>query len=167
MSVDLLPSEEVRKLAWSCLKGFGSRYMTEEYFGEMLTEAYSALSDFDPSKNAQPSTLIYSYCKNRMCKIIRREKEYYKQHKFYGNMELYPSSSRTPYFYTAKYEMVEAILNSDLSKRTKDVVLTLVDFPEETYDEVGKRLGVSKQAVHQHLLSAKQYFVRNKIEFTL
>lgn len=163
MLVDLLPKEQVEKLVWKILQSFGIEYLTDEYFGETLTEAYFALQKFDPSRGFKPSTLVYRFCKNRICDLIRENKAFYSRHKLSGAMERYPGKDRTPYFYTAKYEMINNIISSGLSQRTKDVVLTRIDYPCDTLKQVGERLGVSKQAVQQHMLSAEQYFARHNI----
>lgn len=102
-----------------------------------------------------------------MLTLIKRDKLFYEKHTFKEPLQNFPSKSHTPFVLTMKHESDLILKKCGLSARTKEIITYYLDNPELTLEEVGKHLGVSKQAIHQHMLSARQYFERNKLEFEI
>jgi RNA polymerase sigma factor (sigma-70 family) len=168
MSIDLLPHDEVKKNALKFLSSHSAKVKNnDEYIGEMISSAFLAMNKYDPSYGTTPSTLIYKYCRSRLLRILKRDKKYYERHEFHHQMNRIPSRESNPYKATAFFEQSKILSESGLTKRCQQVILERMKYPEDTLQELGERLGVSKQAVSQHINSAQQYFQRNNVQVQL
>ncbi len=164
MSVEILSQEEVKKLIVKFLSKCGYRYAEDDlYFGELLTAANQAIIKFDPSKGNQISTLIWEYCRRQFLKLKREEGRFYEKHKFCYPMENFTSKERNPYDNSILEEAKAILAKSGLTERCREVIMTRLEYPSDSLKKIGERLGISHNAVHLHMNSAKQYFARNNI----
>jgi DNA-directed RNA polymerase specialized sigma24 family protein len=158
----MLTKTEIEKLVYKFLSKCGRRYLNDDlYVGEMISSAHLAMTKYNATIG-EPSTLIYRYCRNRFLNLVRQEKEFYSHH----TGELTPSmfiKQRNPVDDCIYDEAKNAVANSKLSKRTKEIVLLKMAHPDETLQDLAKRTGVTLQAISLHINSAEQYFLNNKI----
>ena len=81
--------------------------------------------------------------------------ETYRKHGGYTSVEK-ALNTLTPDEVTE--EVKKIVLSSELSKRCKEVILEKIRHPNMTLEQLGHILGVTKQCVSFHLISAEQYF---------
>jgi len=157
---------EVQKLVYKFLSRYGIKFLNDDFYvGEMITAANLALTKYDPTRG-RPSTMIYKYCFNRFYKILKEEKRFYERHiltQCFNDFE--QKTELSPVAICSHSELAKTVQNSGLSARTKEVILLRIQNPSDTERELGAKLGISKQAVSLHIISANNYFNNNKIDF--
>lgn len=150
-------------LKYNCYHKYKTDY--DKYFGEMLGIVLYGLSKYDPTRGASLKTYLGHVCRHRLERISKIDSKFYNKHRLSGDMGEYINLGYSPDFLAQQDELVERIQDSSLPKRTKEIVLFCVSNPDKSQADVAKHLNVSRQAVNQHCLSARQYLKRYNIDF--
>jgi hypothetical protein len=157
--MNILKMEDVIKLVHKFMSKKPLHFRRDtDVFGELVTCALMALNNFKAEKGFKPSTLIFAYLSRGFCDIVNREKRFYRRHKFGCDMVLMKSKEQNPLNESLTEEVKKIVLSSELSKRCKEVILEKIRHPNMTLEQLGHILGVTKQCVSFHLISAEQYF---------
>lgn len=134
------------------------------YHGELFTIAHQAKKLYNPEL-AQFNTYLTRCFLNRTGYLNKKNKEWYEKHLVMPlNMFQAPD---LPAALVAQYrELIDTIKESELTERTKEVVIAYVTKPYKTLQDLGNDFGISKQRVSVLIESASQYLKRRGIEIS-
>ncbi len=134
-----------------------------EVVGELLTAVLLAIPKHD-DKISQLNTYLYRVCMNELIKFKKREKRFYEHYYPQMDMSIYKSNDYGPALKAQQEELKSAINKSLLPKQTKEVVLKYIDDPSCPQKEMAQALGMTRQGINFHLMSARQYLALREIE---
>ena len=134
------------------------------YFGELISTCYDAKTHYIPEKStAKFNTYLTKSLFNKMTAVNKQEKDWYSHH---VSMDLSSfKANDLPSVKIAEHrEMVEIIQQSEFPEKTKEILISFVTKPYQTYEELGKEFGVSKQRIGIIIMTARQTLARRGIE---
>ncbi len=137
------------------------------YHGELVGNAYHAQKEYDVKRGVKFNTFLTSCYINKLRNIHREEKQFYKRHVLMSDFSSFPAHSNPADLISQYREIVEAIENSDLTERTKEVTILFVTKPFANLAELGRYLGISRERVRQLLDASRQYLERRNIELDI
>ncbi len=135
----------------------------DHYYGELFNTCLQAEARFDPAKGMTLNSYFFLCCKDRANKINKREVTWYTRHVTHVNLNLF-SKSKSPFSIAEHNETIEAVRNSELSPRIKEVIEVYLTEPHLDFGSIAERMNVSKQRISQIINSAKQFFSRRNVE---
>ncbi len=135
----------------------------DQYYGELINVCLQAEARFDPAKGMTLNSYFFLCCRDKTNKINKIEAGWYSRHVTNINLNLF-SKSKSPFSIAEHNETIEAVRNSELSPRFKEVIEVYLTKPHLDFGSLAEEIGISKQRISQIINSAKQYFQRRQVE---
>lgn len=131
--------------------------------GELISAMHRAEPNFDETRGVKKSTYFWKVCLRRFLRYRHTESQFYDRHSLHSSFLNLPSKETNPLLYLQYEELKEKVRQSALSARSKEIVLIYIDDPFASFADIGRQLGVTRQAVENHIRSSKQYLKRYNI----
>lgn len=141
----------------------------DQIYGSLFTQLMLALPKFreDNPKKAKLSSFLYGVCLNELNRYRKKERSYYNHNFTRNDLHLFRSKDNTPLYNTLKEELISQINKSNLPTKTREIILLYIEDPYSSGADLAARCGVTRQAINNHIQSARQYLKNKRIEMDL